>query len=527
VDDWSATSRQVFVCRVSESSVAVYDKDGLLIDDPANFVCGGLQGFRDCDGDHFFLGEWTNDPEAGYYRVPPRELWAPPASEPNTVQMEGGGGQPAVEPEPAPGPQPAELQLQPESESTVEPEPAPGPQPAELQLQPESVPESVPESESEGLQLMQRLQPGIRIWASHPHGAEKSWSRASIFLRRTNDSRGDTIVLVFDDLLPPQHLIIPLSASFMHCCSPSMFVKDDDDGPIGERCVAVMMGRSSKDPEGYFYGQYYLGYQNRLLAPDSYSTVDAGATRPRYPVNLQSGTMVTLEDDATQQPYTFLRFIILQEPGQARFWALLGNPAALLPSPTLLNRYAIIGLKASSEPTFAAAPELSECRLPILSRLRGGVENFLADLTAAQLKRGDFIKPKPSTPTSPAPAPAGTLHPPLDANASPAICQLPRFGLRDRTRLAAGPADPVQPTPESASDVVLPSQFPYNLKNCGEKKFHKGLTNALPPPTHAELIQLCEAQIQTCTCPGCTSLPCLMQHTPSTHTHGNVPRCRR
>ena len=40
--------------------------------------------------------------------------------------------------------------------------------------------------------------------------------------------------------------------------------------------------------------------------------------------------------------------------------------------------------------------------------------------------------------------------------------------------------------------VVLPSQFPYTLKNCGAAKFRTGLRKDLPPPSRAEIELLCD-----------------------------------
>ena len=51
-EDWSVDSNRVFVTRVDNDFVVINDADGRLIDDPANFVSGGLQAYAPDMGDN-------------------------------------------------------------------------------------------------------------------------------------------------------------------------------------------------------------------------------------------------------------------------------------------------------------------------------------------------------------------------------------------------------------------------------------------------------------------------------------------
>ena len=174
-------------------------------------------------------------------------------------------------------------------------------------------------------------------------------------------------------------------------------MKPVDDVPATERAAAFLVGRSGHAAEGIFYGTDRGGLDDCFLSPTIFKVVPQLASRtighqepanPRYPDSFHAGCEVQVvgrpDDD-----YVFLRFLILIEPRQSRFYAVLGNLTALHASPVLLNRYAVVQLKESSEATFSAILPLSECDPAILTRLQSGADAYVSDITAAQLKRGE------------------------------------------------------------------------------------------------------------------------------------------
>jgi hypothetical protein len=161
------------------------------------------------------------------------------------------------------------------------------------------------------------------------------------------------------------------------------FLSSAEDCPVAERCVGVFPTRCNKDAEGYFYGQHYCGHNNAFLAPVTYVAV--AAKNPRYPISFHPGVEVTTTERAT--PYIFLQFLIVAENGQARMYALVGDPSALVPSPTLLHRYVVLGMKTGTEASFSVTSPLKECDPATLQRLKEGAGAFVADLTPHQLKQ--------------------------------------------------------------------------------------------------------------------------------------------
>ena len=55
------------------------------------------------------------------------------------------------------------------------------------------------------------------------------------------------------------------------------------------------------------------------------------------PRDISEGDSITFADRSDE--WAFIKFLITIEMGQSRYYALLGNPAALLPAATLLYRY--------------------------------------------------------------------------------------------------------------------------------------------------------------------------------------------
>jgi hypothetical protein len=72
-EEWSTTSRRVIVLIMSENAL-IFDEHGELIDDPSNFLPGGIQPLR--EGDNPFLSELGKGDGQGdsYYRFPTAAL---------------------------------------------------------------------------------------------------------------------------------------------------------------------------------------------------------------------------------------------------------------------------------------------------------------------------------------------------------------------------------------------------------------------------------------------------------------------
>lgn len=111
-----------------------------------------------------------------------------------------------------------------------------------------------------------------------------------------------------------------------------------------------------------------------------------------------------------------------------------------------------------------------------------GAPDFMREMTRAALRRGEFAGVKSKKP--------------LFQSLGDIIGSLPvpqGYGLRSSSNTTGGSMKPPNVPTKDAPDetlVVLPSQFPYTLKNCGAARFQKGLPG-LPPPTRKEIELLC------------------------------------
>jgi hypothetical protein len=253
-------------------------------------------------------------------------------------------------------------------------------------------------SEVDKEELAARLVPRARLLVTHPADCDDDddecppkFRRATVYMRKLALPH-DILLITFDDLdVSPKFLKIELTPAFIEAMTPDIFLGSGYECPVSERCVAMFPTRCSKAAEGYFYGQMYCGHNKSLLSPTKFVAVLS--SKARFPSSFHPGTQVTVTGRPDDE-YIFLQFLIAVEPGQSRLYALLGNPAALLPSPTLLHRYVCVSLKVGTEASFEVSSPLAECEPETLARLTEGADSFLKDITAIQLKNKDFGLPK-------------------------------------------------------------------------------------------------------------------------------------
>lgn len=377
---WKTTSRRVFVTRISEAQVLIHDSNGELVDEPENFTPGGLQAYA---GDHSFLEEWGDyyicaQSNFGAERMLLVDAGVSSAGESDeeehlaTVEKStrlSGGVHEADEELQAAGEQLGEHQLE---------------RHLDLSVEDKSGDKSDNETPLQEIPLPNKLVPGARLLISHP--TEESYWSATVYLRKAAKPH-DVVVVTYDaDSVSPQFLKLDMTPEFIEEMTPAMYLRDADDIALAERCVGMFPTRCAKGAEGFFYGQWYTGFNNSILAPDTYSAAKT-ANAPRIPSSFHCGAHVTLT--GRPETYVFLKFLIAIEPGQARFFALLANPAALLASPTLIARYVIVSMKTGAEASFQASL-IDECEPETLSRLKTGADIFTADVTAVQLKNNMY-----------------------------------------------------------------------------------------------------------------------------------------
>ena len=433
--EWSATSRKVFVTRHDVKYVMVHDTEGRLIDDPSNFTPGGVQPFFSTGDGNSFTEEWdATDPEGSYYFAPQHDSTGPAATMNTIIDTiaDDSVGLDALPMVARPGrgaPTAGEADeegLAASMSISVTPLSSPAPSTPRSSIRSErhdGGSQLSPPALLETTRLEDRMQPRTRVLAWHPNGLAETDYKATVYMRKQVPGSYDALAVVFDDReLSPQYVKYDLSPEFIATLTKTGFLSDTDDCPVSERCVAYMPSRCSKTVEGVFYGQFYNGLNNSLLAPTEYHAVPS--TGPRYPTSFHQGVEVKVP--GRNETYIFLQFLITVTD-QARHFALLGNPAALVASPTLLHRYFIVGMKTGAAATFEVVNPLVDCDPAILARLKDGIDAFLADIAACQLKNKEFGLPKVSQSTPLPPTVSLQIH-----SASISVCRC----LTRRTRLA-------------------------------------------------------------------------------------------
>ena len=99
-----------------------------------------------------------------------------------------------------------------------------------------------------------------------------------------------------------------------------------------------------------------------------------------------------------------VRFIIHTELQQVRYYALLGDEAALQPSPVLIPRYFVNPLCQAREALLHSVEPPHSCPAETLQRFEEGLDTFTNGLTPHALKTGD-LRPGWQVPPPPLPPP--------------------------------------------------------------------------------------------------------------------------
>ena len=499
IQAWVPESRRVFVVRYSENAVRVFDEHGTPIDEPSDFVCKGVQPFAKSDGEHSFVEEW------GVYYADPSAL---PDDE--TVPSEAVNLQPSADTSAATG------SAAPEETGAQQPEGSSATPPSTLlddlesntlPLSPEpqgkAVPSGLPDDEpyslavyeesgdeAESVALVARLQNGTRLKMVHPTkpdaAANGEFERGSIFVRKEN-----SFIAVFDDCtLDPPFYKGEITDEFVReCLTSDDFLEESEDVPAAERAVAIFVTRSGVGIEGTFYGAERIGMDECFLSPCSFRAIPVAKTTtsrggssapPRYPHSFHTGCEITIEGRG--EVYVFLKFLIQIESQQSRFYALVGNPSALLPSPTIQHRYGVVALKnKKGGPTFSVTSPLKLCEQETLDRLLEGSVAYAHDITAAELKRGDHGLPP--LPTSYDPPNLRDRQNRPDANAAAPAATV---GATGNDIIDIEDVDP-----SGGSEVVHPSGIPFNLNKVGKASLTTRGFKGGPVPTLRELQELC------------------------------------
>jgi hypothetical protein len=302
--EWSEVSRRVFVVRWNESSVAIYDSLGEIIDDAANFTPNGQQPFSPSDGDNSFQSEWTDDSGCSYYHVPMIEDKVEPDAELETRAADESTPRKAVEGE-----------REEWEEDGVECTEGADKGGEGLHDEGGGMADIIEKGEKLKKLNEQRelFVPGARMWCKH----HASRLKATVCMRKPAEPH-DVVVLVLDsELVQPQWIKLELSDDTLESCEESSLVLPADDDPVSDRAVGVMFARSGKEAEGYFYGAFYCGHNGSLLAPTAYKAITPALASARFPRDISQGDSITFAD--RNDEWALLHFVIAIEAGQCRF----------------------------------------------------------------------------------------------------------------------------------------------------------------------------------------------------------------
>jgi hypothetical protein len=450
------------VAQVCGDHVLIWFSDGQLVDEPEAFVPGGVQP---CEGETGFTQEW----EAGYYRVPP-----PPP--PEDICEDGGTAEEAEdrresEDEESGGTgRDSGAGCFPLAEGAAASE---GPAPEE----------PLPVTED-------ALTLHARLFLPAPFANELR--RATIVsVGNATGEEGDTRITVVFDAAPTdgddpaigqgRFYRFRVSEAFLRALSTKCFIAPEDDVPGLEQASFILNSVCNTKAEGYFYGlqQVEVDRGQYLCAPLAYRPV-LGSTNPRFTSPIEPGTLVRITfpgGAVCTTGYCHLSFLMLQEGVQFRHFILLGNPQSLEASDVLVSRYRIHPLRSRSEGPLVRVID-GAARLPEdqLQRLEAGIPEFMATVTIASLKKKD----KPPT-VAPAPeSEAGSDGGSALGSGKRTPKAISRFGQEGSSRLrpiaTAEPEGPPLP-------VTSQNKIPADLTGYGQTKLEES-----PLP---DLKQLC------------------------------------
>ena len=454
-EEWGPHSRRIFAWIYSETNMCIYDENGQVLDEPEHFTPAGIQPLlMSGDSDHSFQEEFKE-----FYDLP--DITGPfeqPAAAPVAAAAEAD--------EPA-----AQVAGMMEDAGTLM-EDAVG-------VEGDAV-EVVQPPEQQRSEMRSALTAQTRVRLPPPGSTDNAAHPATLVVVKES-----VVALVWDDPeLVPQHGSITLTdpvVDALLAVEDGIFIVDAADVAPPERCVGMFLARCNKEAEGYFYGANPpLGQNACFVAPDVYRAVPCKTANCRFPHSFRAGTIVKAGERTHE--YVFVTTLISAEPGQVRFWALLGDEDALAVSSTLRPRYFVVPFMRGREANMEVPQPATQCETDALERFQAGTAEFLAEFTVWAARKGQRGLPCEAHPDS--------IHTPAAAPA-----ELGRARLRPRPyepAVSAGDVSDSDPDELDPSLYVLPSQIPFDLRNVGPKKFSDGMKKGLPPPTRAEIEQLCD-----------------------------------
>ena len=328
-----------------------------------------------------------------------------------------------------------------------------------------------PEASAKAVQRMEylsKLVPQARLQLPPPTLGTPSAATVVLFIA---DSKPDpTLLLVWDDLklsVPPSHQYtrIVLSEDKLDAMVEDVpFLDSAADVPFAQRCVAMFLARCGKCAEGFFYGGgSFLGRDGCFIAASRYEAVECPTLNPRLPDSFKEGAHIQVKGFPNE--YVICRILIAAHPGQVRFYAVIGDERALDISSTLIPRYAIVPLVVDQrEANIQLVQPLSSCPGSALDRFLFGLGEYMQDVCVGTARKGERnIRGVGIA------LPAGKLA--------------SSYNMRERQERQSEESSFKKSAPTGLEDIVMPSQFPFDLKNCGVTKFKDGLRKELPPPS--------------------------------------------
>ena len=241
------------------------------------------------------------------------------------------------------------------------------------------VPPGTPDDEDTAVDtaaLAAKLVPGCRVGDPGAPG----WERCTVILRKGSLKQVETIMVVFDDLrkLPP-YREQALDEEFVSGLRTRYFLEPDNDIAIQKQAAGLFLTRNSKRTEGIFVGRESVG-SSGLVAPLQYVAMEPasdGRDNLRYATSFGHTSLVMFN----MSEYVLLRFLIstAEELNSVRYYAVIGDEAALHPSPTLMPRYYVVpmvmGREAMLHVTLPPSPAV--CRPEVCERFEAGLHEFL------------------------------------------------------------------------------------------------------------------------------------------------------
>jgi hypothetical protein len=235
-----------------------------------------------------------------------------------------------------------------------------------------------------------------------PPGSDSNPLAATVSLRKSDESGMSYVFLVWDNLAlsgegqQRQFNRVNLTEDFLRTFRG--FISDDDDVPKETRVVTAYMARCQTAAEGFLYGDPNGGVPvNNFVSPAFYEPVPCKTKELRHPDQLKEGMYIQCH--GRTDTYVLVQFLHAVAE-QVRYFALLGDEQALKASSSLRPRYYVVPMTCKRESTFAHVDNTTECPDAVLRRLKSDAPEYIASISAAQLRRGECglpVMPLPLT----------------------------------------------------------------------------------------------------------------------------------